>query len=73
MMFTVEEENLCCVFDISSRTVLIGGIRDTMTDCEDMEILEIADSTLRKLEAMTDAEFDALDFSPAYNNVETEV
>jgi hypothetical protein len=72
-LFTVEEENLICVFDTSGRTALIGDIRAAMPDFEEPEMREIADSAIAKLEAMSDAEFFALTFSPAYEDDETEV
>ena len=72
-IFTVEEENLVCAFDTSSRNALMKGIRDAMPDFEENEMREIAESALRKLEAMTGAEFTALILSPVYNDDESEV
>jgi len=71
-LFTVEEENLICVFDVSSRNALIDGIRGAIPDFDEPELCEIAESVLDKLDAMTDAEFSALAFNPAYYNDETE-
>lgn len=73
MGFTVEEENLICIFDASGRVKLITGIRAALPDFDDAEMREVADNVLKKLDAMTDTEFDALEFYPAYYNEEPEV
>ena len=67
MLFTVEEENLICAFDTCSRIALINGITGAMPDFEEQEMLEIAESTLRKLNVLTDAGFDKITFHPAYH------
>jgi hypothetical protein len=75
LLFTVEEENLICAFDTSSRDALIGGIRDALPefDGDGPEMREIAEGALRKLDAMTDTEFSETIFSPAYHDDESEV
>lgn len=76
--FTVEEINLMSVFDARNRTDLIFEvstmIEDFKTDdpLSDGEILEIAQTTLEKVSKMTDAEFDALELYPIFDD-ETEV
>lgn len=72
MSFTVEEENLICIFDTGGRDKLISGIREALPDLDDLELREVTENVLKKLYAMTDAEFDALDFCPAYFNEEQE-
>ena len=64
--FTVEEENLICAFGTGGRVTAINAIKSAVPDLNESELLEIAQNTLRKLEAMTDTEFDALVFHPAY-------
>ena len=66
-MFTVEEINLICIFDISGRAALIDGIRAALPDFYEPEMREIAESALGKLETMTDAEFSAIDLTPEYD------
>jgi hypothetical protein len=73
LLFTVEEENLLCVFDTSSRDALIAGIYDAIDYFEESEMREIADSTLHKLNALTGEEFSELIFSPVYLDDESEV
>ena len=72
VLFTIEEENLICIFDVSSRAALMDGIRGALPDFDEPELYEIAETILAKLDAMTDAEYSALTFNPAYYNDETE-
>jgi len=75
-IFTAEEENLICIFDISSRTAAINSLNAAMPDFEEPELREIAENTLKKLNAMTDVGFSALSFDPTYDDEdydETEV
>jgi len=65
-LFTVEEENLVCVFDISNHHALINSISDVLPELEEPELCDITKSALRKLQALTDTEFDALTFHPTY-------
>jgi len=71
-IFTVEEENLLCAFDTSSRAALTAGVRDALPGLsgEGAEMLEIANSALSKLETMSDDEFSKIAFSPAYGDEE---
>ena len=70
--FTVEEENLICIYDTTSRTATMGGIRATMPDYDDDDMREIAGNALRKLESMSDADFSEYVFVPAYHNEDDE-
>jgi len=67
MYFTVEEMNLICVFDTNDRAALVTAMRDTMPDFENDDMREIAQTTLAKLEGMTDEAFAALIMTPAYD------
>ena len=61
MQFTVEEENLICMYHKSDRRRTSGAIRATLSDMsEDMAAL--ARQSLDKLEAMSDAAFEAQRF-----------
>ena len=57
--FTVEEINLMCCFNTSSRKRLIVTLNDA-----DSEIAELMYKTIRKLESMSDAEFEELYIMP---------
>ena len=72
-IFTIEQENILCMYDTSSRAALTNDIRAAMPDFDDPEICDIAGNAIKKLAAMSDAEFSALTFSPAYYSDETEV
>ena len=64
MFFTVEETNLMCCFDTSSRSKLISEMKNLPLNDLDNEIAELLYKTVQKLEGMTDEEFDALYFVP---------
>ena len=62
--FTVEEINLMCCFNTSSRMRLIDDMESVTLNNKDGEIAKLMYKTVRKLEGMTDAEFDALYIAP---------
>ena len=62
--FTVEETNLMCCFNTSSRMRLIDDMKSVTLNNTDGEIAELIYKTVQKLEAMSDAEFDALYIAP---------
>ena len=62
--FTVEEINLMCCFNTSSRKRLIDDMKSVTLNNTDGEIAELMHKTVRKLEAVSDAEFDALYIAP---------
>lgn len=64
MTFNVEETNLMCCFDTSSRRKLITEMKNLPLNELDEEMEELLLKTVRKLEAMSDAEFDALYIAP---------
>ena len=64
MTFNVEETNLMCCFDTSSRRKLITEMKNLPLNELDEEMEELLFKTVRKLEAMSDAEFDAIYIAP---------
>lgn len=64
MFFTVEETNLMCCFDTSSRSKLISEMKNLPLNDLDNEIAELLYKTVQKLEGMTDEEFNALYIVP---------
>ena len=62
--FTVEETNLMCCFNTSSRKRLIDDMKSVTLNNTDSEIAELMHKTVQELEAMSDAEFDALYIAP---------
>jgi len=69
-LFTVEEENLICIYDTSSRAALIDSLNAVKADFDEPELLEIIENAIKKLQAMTDADYSALIFHPAYHGDE---
>ena len=63
MMFTYEEINLMCIYDTSSRKGLISELTKMRKylDPDEAEILELTDSAIRKLEKISDVEFECLE------------
>ena len=66
--FTVEEENLICIYDISNRTALKASIVTAYSYSEDSDINEIMRNILNKLDSMSDEDFSAMTFCPAYDD-----
>ena len=62
--FTVEEINLMCCFNTSSRKRLIDDMKSVTLNNTDGEMAELMYKTVQKLETMSDAEFDALYIAP---------
>ena len=62
--FTVEEINLMCCFNTSSRKRLIDDMKSVTLKNTDGEIAELMYKTVQKLKARSDAEFDALYIAP---------
>lgn len=67
--FTFEEMNLMCIYNTGSRTGLIDSLREMRGELapEETELLELTDSTLGKLQAMSDAEFAELELYPDFD------
>ena len=67
--FTFEETNLLCIYNTGSRTGLIEALTEMRGDlqADETELLALTDSTLAKLRAMTDAEFDELELCPDFD------
>lgn len=57
MYFTVEEENLICMYHKDDRRRTAGSIREALPDMDE-EMRALARQAIRKLEALTDANFD---------------
>jgi hypothetical protein len=55
-MFSAEEINLMCIFDVSSRKNLLNELRDSLSDVYDPEMREVYESTIEKIEKISDAE-----------------
>lgn len=67
--FTFEEMNLMCIYNTDSRAGLIESLNEMRGElsAEETELMELTDSTLRKLQAMTDDEFAELELYPDFD------
>lgn len=62
-MFTVEEMNLIQTMNHTCRRMTIFDIKTSIPNIEDHELKELCEKTLKKMSAMTDADFAAIDFT----------
>ena len=69
MNFTNDEMNLMCIYDAGTRTGLMKALSDMKTELgkDETELLELTDSTLKKLSAMTDEDYDKLELYPDFD------
>lgn len=61
MHFTVEEENLICMYHNADRRRMISRLTAALPDM-DVDMRALAQQTLSKLERMTDADYDSQKF-----------
>ena len=67
--FTHDEINLMSIYNSAgTREGLIGDLANMRgyLDADEVELLALTDSAIRKLRAMTDAEFSELDLTPDF-------
>ena len=63
--FTNDEMNLMCIYNTGSREGLMRELRE-MRGCIGAELLTMTDSTLQKLEKISNAEFAELELYPDF-------
>jgi hypothetical protein len=68
--FNIEEVNLMCIFDTSSRAALIKELTAALPGFDEPELTEISENVLKKLNVMTDKDFDELELYPEYEDYE---
>ena len=61
MHFTVEEENLICIYHNADRRRTIGKITAVLPDMDE-NMRALAQQTLSKLKRMTDSDYDSQKF-----------
>ena len=66
---TFEETNLLCIYNPGSRLGAIEALTEMRRELspDETELLALTDSTLAKLRAMTDVDFDALKLYPDFD------
>lgn len=62
LAFSIEEENLICMYHRTDRRRTIAAISDVLPDM-DVEMRPMAEQTIRKLHNMTDAAFEEAKFT----------
>ena len=62
-MFTVEEMNLIQAMNRTCRRMAIFDIKSSIPNIKDHALKELCEKTLKKMSAMTDAEFTTIDFT----------
>ena len=67
--FTFEEMNLMCIYNTGSRTGLMEALTEIRGELspEEIELRELTDSALEKLQAMSDAKFAELELFPDFD------
>ena len=70
MNFTNDEMNLMCIYDTGSRTGLINALSEMRKELstDEIELRELTDSTLNKLSAMTDEDYEKLELYPDFDD-----
>lgn len=71
MNFNHDEINLMCIYDTGSRTGLINALSEMRKELstEEAELCELTDSTLNKLSAMSDEDYEKLELYPDFDDV----
>lgn len=62
MIFTQDEINLMCIYDTSDKAELTKELRFSVPYIENVELREITETVIHKLERMTAAEFLSIEF-----------
>ena len=71
-MFTVEEMNLIQAMNHTCRRMAIFDIKTSILNIEDHELKELCEKTLKKMSAMSDGDFAAIDFTMYEEDEENE-
>ena len=71
-MSTVEELNLIQAINHTCRRMAFFEIKTSIPNNEDHELKELCEKTLKKMSAMTDADFAAIDFTVYEEDEENE-
>ena len=72
MNFTNDELNLMCIYDTGTRTGLIEALTTMREQLEEdeTELIQMTDSAIRKLNAMSDADYETLELFPDFDDEE---
>ena len=69
MNFTNDEMNLMCIYDTGNQDGLIKALSEMRKELtvDEVELRELTDSTIAKLEAMSDEDYDKLELFPDFD------
>ena len=72
MIFNNDEMNLMCIYDTGSRTGLMNALSEMRKELseDEAELRALTDSTLNKLSAMSDEDYEKLDLYPDFDDEE---
>ena len=72
MVFNNDEMNLMCIYDTGSRTRLMKALSEMRKELseDEVELRELTDSTLNKLSAMSDEDYEKLELYPDFDDEE---
>ena len=68
MGFSLEEINLMCIYDCTSRSSLIDELEAAMEYVDDPEMLRLMEQTIDKLYRTTDTQFAELPLVPTWED-----
>ncbi len=69
-MNNVEMINLMCIFNHSSKRVLIADMKASLPYIDDSDMVELMEETIKVLESMTENEYAEIVFEPAIDEDE---
>lgn len=69
MIFNNDEMNLMCIYDTGSRTGLMNALSEMRKELseDEVQLRELTDSTLNKLSAMSDEDYEKLELYPDFD------
>ena len=72
MIFNNDEMNLMCIYDTGSRTGLMKALSEMRGElgADEADLRRLTDSTIEKLSAMTDEEFETVELYPDFDDEE---
>ncbi len=72
MNFSNDEMNLMCIYDTGTRTGLIKALTEMRGElgADEADLRRLTDSTIEKLSAMTDEEYETVELYPDFDDEE---
>ncbi len=72
MNFSNDEMNLMCIYDTGTRTGLIKALSEMRGElgADEADLRRLTDSTIEKLSAMTDEEYETVELYPDFDDEE---